>query len=124
MRPSTRFLKACRITFFTRQNCSLCANAKQTLSNIWDSRPFVYQEIDVMAPEGRSWKDLYEFDTPVVRLKFQNEAQSWFKSIHVSSSTTGEESPELASKAKKLMHRFTAEQVTAKMDEVEKEESP
>jgi hypothetical protein len=42
----------------------------------------------------------------------------------VSSSTTGEESPELASKAKKLMHRFTAEQVTAKMDEVEKEESP
>jgi len=32
----------------------------------------------------------------------------------------GEELPELSSKAKKLMHRFTAEQVKEVMDEVEK----
>lgn len=76
MHPSTRFLQACRITLFHRANCSLCTNAKQTLSNVWDSRPFIYKEIDVMAPEGKNWKDLYEFDTPVVRIKIQNENQS------------------------------------------------
>lgn len=44
--------------------------------------------------------------------------------IHVSSSKEGEEVPELVSKAKKLMHRFTAEEVMAKMNEVEKENPP
>lgn len=69
MHPTARFLQhACRITLFTRQNCSLCTNAKQTLSTVWDKRPFAYKEIDVMQPEGKSWRDLYEFDTPVVGL--------------------------------------------------------
>ena len=39
--------------------------------------------------------------------------------IHISSSKEEEEIPNLASKAKKLMHRFSAEEVKAKMDEVE-----
>lgn len=73
MHASTRLLQACRITFFHRANCSLCTNAKQTLANVWDSRPFVYKEIDVMAPEWKDWKDLYEFDTPVVGVEVQNE---------------------------------------------------
>jgi len=47
-------------------NCSLCTNAKQTLSNVWDVRPFHYTEIDVMKPDAKKWRDLYEFDTPVV----------------------------------------------------------
>ena len=66
MQPTFRLLHACRITLFTRANCSLCTNAKKTLSDVWDTRPFDYKEIDVMAPEGKSWRDLYEFDTPVV----------------------------------------------------------
>ena len=68
MYPTARLLSqaACRITLFTRANCSLCTNAKQTLSNVWDTRPFLYKEIDVMTPEGTDWKNLYEFDTPVV----------------------------------------------------------
>jgi len=69
MYPSTRLLqRACRITFFTRANCSLCTNAKQILSSVWDVRPFEYKEIDVMkeSDEAKSWRDLYEFDTPVV----------------------------------------------------------
>ncbi|RDL41976.1 Glutaredoxin-like protein [Venustampulla echinocandica] len=105
MRPSSRLLQhACRITLFTRENCSLCTNAKSTLSAVWDKRPFDYKEINVMKPGANGWKDLYEFDTPV---------------IHVSSSKTPDERPELSSKAQKLMHRFTAEQVTEKMDAVE-----
>lgn len=56
----------CRITLFTRANCGLCDNAKQVLSNVWDRRPFEYDEIDVMRPDQEKWKNLYEFDTPVV----------------------------------------------------------
>ena len=56
----------CRLTLFTRANCGLCDNAKQVLSNVWDRRPFEYEEVDVMAASQSKWKDLYEFDTPVV----------------------------------------------------------
>lgn len=74
MQPSTRLLQVCRITLFTRANCSLCTSAKRALSNVWDSRPFVYKEIDVMTPERKNWKDLYEFDTPVVSLRISEIA--------------------------------------------------
>lgn len=54
-----------RITLFTRENCSLCTDAKKVLSNVWDKRPFEYDEINVMEPVHDRWK-IYEFDTPVV----------------------------------------------------------
>jgi len=66
MRPAIRLLQACRITFFTRDGCQLCTNAKETLSNVWDVRQFVYKEINVMKPDQTMWRNLYEFDTPVV----------------------------------------------------------
>jgi len=59
-----------------------------------------------MKPEAKRWRDLYEFDTPV---------------IHVSKSDGKEERAELAPKAKKLMHRFTADDVEKEMDAVEEE---
>ena len=55
-----------RLTFFTRPNCSLCTEAKDVMSKVWDRRPFEYTEIDVMASKQDKWKALYEFDTPVV----------------------------------------------------------
>ena len=81
-----------------------------------------------MTPEGKAWKDLYEFDTPVVGLLECSKGRELYadgtmSKIHVSSSKGNEEVPELAAKAKKLMHRFSAEQVRAKMDEVDKEAS-
>jgi hypothetical protein len=67
MHQSIRLLQqACRITLFTRANCSLCTNAKNTLSTVWDTRPFNYKEIDVMTQGAKNWRDIYEFDTPVV----------------------------------------------------------
>lgn len=33
---------------------------------MWDKRSFDYKEIDVMKLEEKKWRDLYEFDTPVV----------------------------------------------------------
>lgn len=63
---STRVLQACRITLFTRPGCGLCEQGKTSLSEVWDRRPFVYREenIDVA---GSKWRDLYDFDVPVVR---------------------------------------------------------
>lgn len=55
-----------RLTLFIRQNCSLCTDAKDVMSKVWDRRPFEYTEIDVMAAKQEKWKNLYEFDTPVV----------------------------------------------------------
>lgn len=66
MRGSIRLLRICRITLFTRENCSLCRDAKDVLSKVWYSRPFVYTEVDVMKPDQNGWRNLYEFDTPVV----------------------------------------------------------
>lgn len=106
MRATSRLLQACRITLFTRENCGLCTEARSVLSNVWDSRPFEFKEIDIIKYDGKPrWRDLYEFDVPV---------------IHVSKSSSPEEHPQSASQAVKLMHRFTADQVKAKMDLVEK----
>lgn len=67
MRASSRLLQqACRITLFTRENCGLCTRAKSALSAVWDSRPFDYREVDIVRPEAQRWRDLYDFDVPVV----------------------------------------------------------
>ena len=84
MRVSTRLLQACRITLFTRENCGLCTQARSVLSDVWDKRPFAFKEIDIIKPESKSWRDLYEFDVPVVsahsdiqRCFFCSRLQRW-----------------------------------------------
>ena len=69
MLPTRRLLQACRITLFTRQNCGLCVQARSVLSDVWDSRPFVFNEVDIIKPDSKGWRDLYEMDVPVVRLQ-------------------------------------------------------
>ncbi|KAK7228598.1 hypothetical protein V2G26_000768 [Clonostachys chloroleuca] len=103
MFATRRLLQSCRITLFTRPGCGMCDQAKESLSKVWDARPFAYVEenIDV---KGSKWRDLYDFDVPV---------------IHISKSSSPSEDVTTASKAVKLMHRFTPEQVQTKMDEVE-----
>lgn len=67
MRPSASLLQhTARVTLFTRANCSLCDTAKLTISHVAARRSFELAQVDVMAPDQRQWKDLYEFDTPVV----------------------------------------------------------
>ncbi|OTA99790.1 hypothetical protein M426DRAFT_252187 [Hypoxylon sp. CI-4A] len=106
MRATCRLFQACRITLFTRENCGLCTEARSVLSDVWDLRPFQFKEIDIIKSESKPrWRDLYEFDVPV---------------IHISKSSAPDEHPQSASKAVKLMHRFTTDQVKDKMDLVEK----
>lgn len=64
-RATSRVLD-CRITFFTRTPCGLCDTAKAVVQNVKAKRPLEYHEIDVMEPGQEKWKDVYEFDTPVV----------------------------------------------------------
>ncbi|CAI4216420.1 unnamed protein product [Parascedosporium putredinis] len=104
MQATSRLLQSARITLFTRANCGLCDSAKSVLSRLQTTRPFAYREVDIIKPEAQAWRDLYDFDVPV---------------IHISKSSAPQEDPTLASKAAKLMHRFTEEEVAAKMRTVE-----
>ena len=112
---------------FTREHCGLCVSAKSVLSDVWDSRPFDFKEVDIVKPEAQAWKDLYDFDVPVVWSAHQTSYHahcSWathISQIHINKASAPEENPQLATTARKLMHRFTPEQVKALMDETEKE---
>jgi glutaredoxin len=69
MRRTVTLLKeTLKLTFFTRPNCSLCVDAKSVMSQVYDRRPFNYEEINVMSKGQTMWKELYEFDTPVVSM--------------------------------------------------------
>ncbi|KOS20166.1 Glutaredoxin-like protein [Escovopsis weberi] len=93
-----------RITLFSRDNCGLCTKAKDVLSQVWDKRPYLYKEVNLAEPKAKNWRNLYDFDIPV---------------IHINRLDAGEEEYGRVSKALKLMHRFTPEEVLAKMDQVE-----
>lgn len=66
MQVTRRLLQHSKITLFTRAHCGLCDTARSVLSEVWDTRPFVYREIDIVKAEAKSWRDLYDFDVPVV----------------------------------------------------------
>ncbi|KAI5811658.1 hypothetical protein DFH27DRAFT_534532 [Peziza echinospora] len=106
------------ITLFSRTPCGLCIKAKNALSHTWDIRPesFVYREVDVMGPEAEreGWK-VYEFDTPVLHIEPNPRPAphptKTPQTPHKSGSTI----------LRKLMHRFTAEDILREMAFVERQ---
>jgi len=66
MQATSRLLQSARITLFTRANCGLCDSAKSALSRLQATHPFAYREVDIVKPEAQAWRDLYDFDVPVV----------------------------------------------------------
>ncbi|KAF2855994.1 glutaredoxin 2 [Plenodomus tracheiphilus IPT5] len=101
MLRATARLRDCRITFFTRSPCGLCDTAKAVVQNVRAKRPLDYTEINVMEPPHEKWREVYEFDTPVVHIDKAG-------------------APETTTSSSKLMHRFTEEDVFRKMDEAER----
>ncbi|KAH8697383.1 hypothetical protein BGW36DRAFT_167331 [Talaromyces proteolyticus] len=91
---------AARLTLFTRAHCGLCDTAKLTVSKLQKRRRFDYTEIDIMTPEHKQWKDVYEFDVPV---------------LHVQSSQSNNES-----ELRKLFHRFSEAEVEELVNQAEK----
>ncbi|RAO65583.1 uncharacterized protein BHQ10_001595 [Talaromyces amestolkiae] len=88
-----------RLTLFTRAHCGLCDTAKLTLSKLQQRRTIRYTEVDIMVPENKKWKDVYEFDVPV---------------LHVQPAASEDESG-----LRKLFHRFSESEVERVVDEVE-----
>lgn len=94
-----------RLTLFTRANCGLCDVAKSRLMEVQKRRTVDYSEIDIAAPGQETWKSVYDYDVPV---------------LHIDKATQARDDGEVDSldAAKKLMHRFTVEEVEAAVDEV------
>lgn len=108
MRATSRLLQyKSSIILFTRDNCSLCENAKLVLRAVGAKKRYRYEEIDVMSPGQEAWK-VYEFDTPVVHV------------YPLSSTTTGKDEPTIVKECGKLMHRFTENQLLELINEAEK----
>ncbi|CRG84975.1 hypothetical protein PISL3812_02135 [Talaromyces islandicus] len=91
---------AARLTLFTRANCGLCDTAKLTVSKLQKRKPFDYAEVDIMVPEHKQWKDVYEFDVPV---------------LHVQPLLSDKES-----ELRKLFHRFSEAEVEELVTEAER----
>ncbi|OAG43780.1 hypothetical protein AYO21_02007 [Fonsecaea monophora] len=141
MRPSLALasrLANIQLTLFTRANCGLCDVAKarigeflskndnnnnkgtiknenkdESSSKSKSSRVVRYAEIDIMDPAHSKWRDVYDFDVPV---------------LHVDRSETGKLGdpdrdfvPTLDA-ARKLMHRFTVQEVENAVVEVEQQQ--
>ncbi|KAK5464976.1 hypothetical protein LTS15_001539 [Exophiala xenobiotica] len=101
----TLALRSARLTLFTRVNCGLCDVAKSRLMEVQQRRTIDYSEIDIDASEQKQWKNVYDYDVPV---------------LHIDKTSTAELTLDTA---KKLMHRFTVEEVEKALDEIEHEQS-
>lgn len=94
-----------RLTLFTRAGCGLCDTAKHTMTQLQKRRPFEYVEKDIMDTKNKQWKDVYEFDVPV---------------LHAQSVRNGLPKEAELSDARKLFHRWTEQEVENLVDEAEK----
>lgn len=107
MRPSlVRRMYSARLTLFTKSDCGLCDTAKARLSQVQKRRTIEYREIDIMEEANKKWFNMYAFDVPV---------------LHVSRVMHTSPKPDVVSEEKKLMHRFTEEEVEALIDEAEQQ---
>ncbi|PGH21535.1 hypothetical protein AJ80_03203 [Polytolypa hystricis UAMH7299] len=107
MHPTRILAQNIRLTLFTRVNCGLCDTAKHTVTQLQKRKPFLYAEKDIMLPENKPWKDVYEFDVPVLHVQ------------RIVDDNNDKES--LLSDPKKLFHRFTEEEVEKTIEEVKGE---
>lgn len=105
MIPTRTLLGQARLTLFTRAGCGLCDTAKHTIVQLNKRRPFYYVEKDIMDAGNKQWKDVYEFDVPVLHIQSVNEGLP--KEADLSDS-------------RKLFHRWTEKEVEQQVDEAEK----
>ena len=105
MRPTTILrMYTAQLTLFTRANCGLCDVAKARLAEVQKKRTVDYQEVDIMKDENKKYRNMYEFDVPVLHVE---------RVFHTYSK------PNIVTQPKKLMHRFQVEEVEKLVDEAE-----
>lgn len=105
MFPTRILLGQARLTLFTRAGCGLCDTAKHTVVQLNKRRPFEYVEKDIMDAGNKQWKDVYEFDVPV---------------LHVQSVENGQPKGADLSDPRKLFHRWTEQEVEQLVNDAEK----
>ena len=93
-----------QLTLFTRANCGLCDVAKTRLAEVQKKRTVEYSEIDIMADGHQKYRNMYEFDVPVLHVE---------RVFHTYSK------PNVITQPQKLMHRFQVEEVEKLIDEAE-----
>ena len=98
------FSQSARVTLFTRTGCGLCDTAKHNVVQLNKRRPFDYTELDIMAPANKAWKDVYDYDVPVLHVQSVRDQQAGDAGL---------------SDPKKLFHRFSEQEVEKVVDEVE-----
>ncbi|GAB1604942.1 glutaredoxin-like protein C5orf63 homolog [Argonauta hians] len=54
------------LTMFTKEECSLCEEAKEALAPYSDK--ITFNEVDITASENKDYYDKYRFDIPVFHL--------------------------------------------------------
>lgn len=84
----------------------MCDTAKVRLQNVLKKRTVEYIEVDIMARENKKWFDAYAFDVPV---------------LHVSRVFHTYSKPDIVSQERKLMHRFSEQEVEDLIDEAEQQ---
>ena len=92
------------------------------MSKVWDRRHFEYGEVDILAPENKQWKSLYELEIPVVRRHLPgNMTVADLEQVHVDrTAMLATRNGDTTAAARKLKHRFTEAELEKVMDEVEK----
>ena len=65
--------KPVKLTFFTKETCSLCTNADKILKETIEDPELVpettVQKIDIMDPKNQEWYDKYCWDVPVLHVE-------------------------------------------------------
>lgn len=105
MFPTRVLFGQARLTLFTRAGCGLCDTAKHTIVQLNKRRPFEYVEKNIEDAGNKQWKDVYDFDVPV---------------LHVQAVNNGHPKEATLSDARKLFHRMTEQEVEQLVDEAEK----
>lgn len=68
------------LTFFTKETCMLCTNAKNILhdtlkDDTLKEKDIELETIDIMKPENSKWFDVYCYDVPVLHVDRPGQAK-------------------------------------------------
>lgn len=84
---STSVIKRASLTFFTKETCQLCTNAKEILGKTLQSpelkdKKIDLEVIDIMKPENSKWFDVYCYDVPVLHIMKNEQQKKPIKFMH------------------------------------------
>ncbi|KAF3282785.1 hypothetical protein TWF970_001520 [Orbilia oligospora] len=104
-----------RLTLFTKKDCSLCQTASLNAVNwrlVETGNKAQYKSVDIFGPGNEKWHDAYVFDVPVISInQISLNTKMDDEQLHI-------ENENEPSKILKLMHRFTEDEIGAKVREL------